>query len=40
MSKKKIENIVSIKSYMHDMVTKVGKVCLGLIAPIFEVPQG
>ena len=40
MSKKKFENIVSIQSYMYDFVTKFEKVCLGLIAPKFEVPQG
>ena len=37
--KKKIENIVSIQSYMYDFVTIFKKVCLGLIAPKFEVPQ-
>ena len=40
MSQKKFENIVSISSYMYDFVTKFEKVCLGLIAPKFEVPQG
>ena len=40
MSKKNFENIVSIQSYMYDFVTKFEKVCLGLIAPKFEVPQG
>ena len=40
MSKKKFENIVSIQSYMYDFVIKFEKVCLGLIAPKFEVPQG
>ena len=39
MSKKKFENIVLIQSYMYDFVTKIEKVCLGLIAPKFEVPQ-
>ena len=39
-SKKNFENIVSIESYMYDFVTKFEKVCLGLIAPKFEVPQG
>ena len=39
MSKKKCENIVLIHSYMYDFVTKFEKVCLGLIAPKFEVPQ-
>ena len=38
MSKKKFENIVSIQSYMYDFVIKFEKVCLGLIAPKFEVP--
>ena len=28
-----------IQSYMYDFVTKFEKVCLGLIAPKFEVPQ-
>ena len=37
--KKKIENIVSIESYMCDIVTKFENVCLWLIAPKFEVPQ-
>ena len=37
-SKKNFENIVSIQSYMYDFVTKIEKVCLGLIAPKFEVP--
>ena len=40
MSKKNFENIVSIQSYMYDFVTKFEKVCLGLIAPKFEVHQG
>ena len=40
MSKKNFENIVSIKSYMYVFVIKFEKVCLGLIAPKFEVPQG
>ena len=40
MSKKNFENIVSIQSYMYDFVIKFEKVCLGLIAPKFEVPQG
>ena len=39
-AKKYFENIVSIQSYVYDFVTKFGKVCLGLIAPKFEVPQG
>ena len=39
MSKKKFENTVLIQSYMYDFVTKFEKVCLGLIAPKFEVPQ-
>ena len=38
--KKKIENSVSIQSYMYNFVTKFEKVCLGLIAPKFEVPKG
>ena len=38
--KKKFENTVLIQSYMYDFVTKFEKVCLGLIAPKFEVPQG
>ena len=37
--RKKIENIVSIQSYMYDIVTKFENVCLGLIPPKFEVPQ-
>ena len=37
--KKKNENIVLIQSYMYDFVTIFKKVCLGLIAPKFEVPQ-
>ena len=40
MSKKNFENIVPIQSYMYDFVTKFEKVCLGLIAPKFEVPEG
>ena len=40
MSKKNAENIVSILSYMYDFVRKFEKVCLGLIAPKFEVPEG
>ena len=40
ISKKKFENIVSIQSYMYDFVIKFEKVCLGLIGPKFEVPQG
>ena len=39
-AKKKIENIVSIQSYMYDFVIQFEKVCLGPIAPKFEVPQG
>ena len=39
MSKKKFENIVLIQSYKYDFVTKFEKVCLGLIAPTFQVPQ-
>ena len=37
--KKKNWNIVLIQSYMYDFVTIFKKVCLGLIAPKFEVPQ-
>ena len=40
MSKKKFETIISIQSYMYNFVTKLEKVCLGLIAPKFEIPQG
>ena len=38
--KKKIKNIVLIQRYMYDVVIKFEKVCLGLIAPKFEVPEG
>ena len=37
---KKNENTVLIQSFMYDFVTKFEKVCLGLIAPKFEAPQG
>ena len=40
MSKRNFENTVSIQSYIYDFVTKFEKVCLGLIALKFEVPQG
>ena len=39
MSKRKFENTVLIQSYLYDFVTKFEKVCLGLIAPKFDVPQ-
>ena len=39
MRKKIIETAVLIQSNMYHFVTKFKKVCLGLIAPKFEVPQ-